>query len=310
MPLVELIISSKFESHRFAPTSALLLGSVKIIVLTLSFAGFALIKAQAVNSVIFSETQTSQVSTSTEKLCDFRPIAVVASSDSKYYWRASEQLIAFYKDGELSIDGPEELDEQDVNVGEGFACIDLKRYHKAIIEFSEAISNNGSNAQAYWGRALAFQQLKKYDLAVQDCTKAMELRPNASHFRLYRITRGQCYRLLRDFTHAETDLKDAGTQLEFAYNYLCWGKYDQAKTAYDKYMNIVGDNDFLAHYRRAMAELGLGQKEPALSDLKIAQQHFSLSPQYKPYKFAINRLINRITKMKNVSARQIILLGD
>jgi tetratricopeptide (TPR) repeat protein len=54
----------------------------------------------------------------------------------------------------------------------------LGKYDLAISDSSKAIEIDPNNKQAYTNRCYAYVALEQYDLAVIDCTKALQIDPN------------------------------------------------------------------------------------------------------------------------------------
>jgi len=53
-----------------------------------------------------------------------------------------------------------------------------QQFNEAINAYSEAIEHNPKLAFAYANRAETYNQIGKYDLAIADCDKALEIDPN------------------------------------------------------------------------------------------------------------------------------------
>lgn len=78
------------------------------------------------------------------------------------------------------------------------------KYDEAIANYTKAIELDPNFAGAYCNRAIAYHQLKKYDLAIADFSKAIELKPN---FAMGYCLRESSYRTLGRNDLAEEDRK-------------------------------------------------------------------------------------------------------
>ena len=72
-----------------------------------------------------------------------------------------------------------------------FACIQLKKYEEAIYYINEQIYLQPKTSHiSYYNRANSYLLLKKYDLAINDFDRAIEIDNSTAHFY---FTRGLCY---------------------------------------------------------------------------------------------------------------------
>lgn len=60
---------------------------------------------------------------------------------------------------------------------EANVLLDLNKIREAVLEFGKAINLAPALAEAWSGRGSAFNQLQRWELAVKDCSKAIELDP-------------------------------------------------------------------------------------------------------------------------------------
>jgi hypothetical protein len=66
----------------------------------------------------------------------------------------------------------------------GFALMERKLFHQALLDYHQAIALSPSYAQAYFNRGFAFRSLNRLDLALIDYDKAIELTPDDSAVKL------------------------------------------------------------------------------------------------------------------------------
>jgi PGF-CTERM protein len=68
----------------------------------------------------------------------------------------------------------------------GAAYYDLKQYERAIEDYSKAIELNPNYVGAYINRGVTYYDLKQYERAIEDFDKAIELNPNLAEAYDYR----------------------------------------------------------------------------------------------------------------------------
>jgi hypothetical protein len=66
------------------------------------------------------------------------------------------------------------------HLNQGVALYEAGKYEQAVAEYTKAIELDPNLASAYYNRGLAYFKMKQYDLALADFNKATELNPNAS----------------------------------------------------------------------------------------------------------------------------------
>lgn len=89
----------------------------------------------------------------------------------------------------------------------GIAKLGLKKYEDAILDFTKELEINQNNDAAYYNRGLAEQNLDHYVSAIDDFTKAIEINPNESD---YYADRGALISKTNgDLKKAEQDLSKA-----------------------------------------------------------------------------------------------------
>ena len=169
---------------------------------------------------------------------------------------------------------------------EGWKIYNTGDYNGAVKIFSEAIELNPKNALAYYGRAYAYDDLKKYQQAIEDCTKSIQF--NSPRLVDAYNNRGEAYRKLGNYAQAINDYNKA---LELnpnyfkAYNnrgiaYRNLGKYDMAFQDYDKALEL-NPNYVYAYNNRGWAYFCLKKYQQALKDFDKALE---LNPNFTPAK--------------------------
>jgi tetratricopeptide (TPR) repeat protein len=83
---------------------------------------------------------------------------------------------------------------------------DLQKYDLALSDYSKAIELNRSYAIAYYNRGLLYFNQQKYELALADWNKAIRINPNYAN--AYN-NRGVLYALTREFPKALADAEKA-----------------------------------------------------------------------------------------------------
>ena len=57
------------------------------------------------------------------------------------------------------------------------AASQIEKLGQAVIQYTQAIEANPTDASAHYNRAMAYRELKEYQKAVEDFTKVIELEP-------------------------------------------------------------------------------------------------------------------------------------
>lgn len=115
----------------------------------------------------------------------------------------------------------------------GNAYIDLKKYNEAIADFTKALELKPDYAEAYLNRGTVYDELKKYNEAIADYSKAIELKPD---YDLAYNDRGLTYYHLQKYEEAIDDYKKTiqinpfsqATKNNIGYAYLCVKDYVNA----------------------------------------------------------------------------------
>jgi Tfp pilus assembly protein PilF len=87
---------------------------------------------------------------------------------------------------------------------DGWDAIRKEDFKLAIRYFSDAIRKDPKNADAFGGRAYAYQRLMEYDKAIADYTEGMRLDPKTGAYR----NRGWCYEDKGDYDNAIKDFTE------------------------------------------------------------------------------------------------------
>jgi len=144
-------------------------------------------------------------------------------------------------------------------------------YNGSIKIFTEAIELNPQNGLAYYGRAYAYNDLKNYRQAIEDCSKAVQF-DNPRLIDAYN-NRGEAYRKSGNYKQAIADYNKAiemNPQYVKAYNnrgiaYKNLGNYEQAFADYAKAIKLDQNYPF-AYYNRAYAYLQQKNYKQAIAD--------------------------------------------
>lgn len=91
-------------------------------------------------------------------------------------------------------------------VDEASELYDSGNYGDAVQSASEAIALNPQNANAYFRRGTAYNDLKQYERAIADLDKAIELKPD---YATAYNNRGKCYQALGDTAKAQANFDKA-----------------------------------------------------------------------------------------------------
>jgi tetratricopeptide (TPR) repeat protein len=88
----------------------------------------------------------------------------------------------------------------------GISFNELEKYDRAIVDFTRAIELRGDYALAFNGRGFSYNKMGNYDHAIDDLNKAILLKPDyASAF----SNRSQSYKFIGDYGKAISDLEKA-----------------------------------------------------------------------------------------------------
>ena len=160
--------------------------------------------------------------------------------------------------------------------GRGTAYDDLNQYEKALTDLNKAISLDPKNAMAYNNRGVAYELLGKHELAIQDYDKAIEI--NQNYADAY-SNRGISYRNLGKHDQAIQDYDKAiqlNPNLANAYNnrgdyYFNIGKYEKAIQDFTKAIQLK-PNYVRAYNNRGICYQILGENAKAQADFNKARE--------------------------------------
>ncbi|MGI0479732.1 protein kinase domain-containing protein [Geminocystis sp. CENA526] len=107
----------------------------------------------------------------------------------------------------------------------GYNYRELKQYEKAIIDYTKAIELDPNYIYAYNNRGVVYENLKEYEKAIMDYTKAIELDPN---YKSAYNNRGIVYGQLKEYEKAIMDYTKA-IELDPNYTYA----YNNRGVAYE-----------------------------------------------------------------------------
>ncbi|MEO0986217.1 MAG: tetratricopeptide repeat protein [Cyanobacteria bacterium J06639_14] len=128
----------------------------------------------------------------------------------------------------------------------GLEAFQDRDYKSAVQHFSQAIQQEDSPDAAYSNRCIAYLLMELPQLAIEDCTAALQLDPSRFHVQFYRgLVR---YRL---------------------------AQYEQASIDFTRYLQ-QSPQDARAYYNRGLAVFAQGQVEQALGDYQQAMTYASM----------------------------------
>ena len=167
-------------------------------------------------------------------------------------------------------------------VVEAWKLYDKSDYNGAIKLHSEAIELNPNNALAYYGRAYAYDDLKDYQKAIEDCTKAVQF--DSPRLVDAYNNRGEAYRKSGIYAKA---IEDYNKAIELNSNYFraysnrgiayrSLGNYDKAFADYNKAIELNPNYEYV-YNNRGWAYYCLKQYEKALKDFDKA---IELNPNF------------------------------
>ncbi|MCA2592823.1 MAG: tetratricopeptide repeat protein, partial [Microcystis sp. M31BS1] len=158
----------------------------------------------------------------------------------------------------------------------GVLYIDLQKYELALSDWNKAIDINPNHAVAYVNRGLLYSDLQKYDLALSDYNKAIDINHNLAN--AY-VNRGLLYSDLQKYDLALSDYNkaiDINHNLANAYNnrgviYANQQKYELALSDYSKALQL-NPNDAGAYVNRGLLYHNQQKYDLALADYNQALQ--------------------------------------
>ncbi|MCZ8212967.1 tetratricopeptide repeat protein [Microcystis sp. LE19-8.1F] len=156
----------------------------------------------------------------------------------------------------------------------GLLYSDLQKYELALSDYNKAIDINPNYAKAYNNRGILYKDLQKYELALSDYNKAIDINPNDA---MAYNNRGLLYHNQQKYELALSDYNKAidinPNVAEAYYNrgilYIDLQKYDLALSDFSKAIDI-NPNDANAYYNRGNLYKDLQKYDLALSDYSKA----------------------------------------
>jgi tetratricopeptide (TPR) repeat protein len=172
-------------------------------------------------------------------------------------------------------------DDAEAYYNRGIAYYDIKDYNKAINDYSKAIELNPDDAKTYFYRGNAYGRIEDYDKAINDFSKAIELNPDYAE--AYN-NRGNAYNKIKNYNKAINDYSKAielNPDLAVAYNnrgvaYAEIEDYDKAINDYSKAIELNPD-DAKVYYNRGHAYNKIKDYNKAINDYSKA---IELNPDY------------------------------
>ncbi len=156
----------------------------------------------------------------------------------------------------------------------------LNKFEEALADFDKAIEIGYQSPHAYASRGMFHASMRNYDRAISDYSIAIEKNPKDDASFLNRasvyMTSGKVNEALDDYTRA-IELKPANAVLyqQRAVAYKIAGKLQQSITDYDKAIELT-PADVAAWMGRGFVQFQLGNHEAAIADFSKV---IELSPQ-------------------------------
>jgi tetratricopeptide (TPR) repeat protein len=159
-------------------------------------------------------------------------------------------------------------------LGRASASGEQGRYEEALDDLNRALELEPNNVHALWNRGEIYRLLGRYDEALDDLNRALKLEPNNVHAL---DNRGVTYRMLGRYDEALDDLNRA-LKLEPNNVFALWnrgeiyrllGRYKEALRDLNRALKLEPNNVYALGNRGATYRM-LGRDEEALDDLNRA----------------------------------------
>ncbi len=169
---------------------------------------------------------------------------------------------------ETKKEGEAEIKDAEGYHSLGFTHFGVNRYDLAVADFTKAIELDPNYLVAYYNRGVAYFDLGQYDVAIMDFTKAMELGLRGKgtyHIRgLAYAKQGKYDLAIADFNKAlEVDPNDVATYNNRGIAYLLKGQYDHTIRDLTKAIRLDSKNAAIYHFHLGFALDRTGDKESA-----------------------------------------------
>jgi tetratricopeptide (TPR) repeat protein len=171
-------------------------------------------------------------------------------------------------------------------------------FEDALGIYNQLILEGKSPDLAYFGRASLLMTLRRFDEAIQDYTKSLEINKSAATF----ASRCTAYRILNVMDKAVQDCEEAirvdpsnvDAMLALTFLYLEQGNYDGARTLVDQVVKNYPDNP-MGFFALSRLEMVQGSPEKAIEALTRAIEINPMDPQFyweRGFLFYSNGMIN------------------
>lgn len=173
-----------------------------------------------------------------------------------------------------------ELDPANIEAGKcmSAATVAKESIEARIADMSKGIEADPDIADGYFNRGKVYLEANKYDDAITDYNKTVELGPRPAILKFAYLNRGIAYSAKTEYDKALVDLDRAlaldptflDAYLQRAAAFAGKGEYDAAISGYTKALGLkpsFGD----AYLKRGLARIEKGKLEPATQDAEYAE---------------------------------------
>ena len=159
----------------------------------------------------------------------------------------------------------------------GNANYELGYYDEAIEDFAKAIEKEPNNAEHYYDRSWAYNQISRSHSAMIDINIAIKLEPNNSHFYYSRARfeydLGRYKEAIEDYTKGIEIKPTEKKYLNRADCYMELEMHDSAIADYTSAIEIEPES-YVAFHRRGLVKMELEQFQEAIKDFEKAVEIF------------------------------------